>query len=83
MFRSLLSAVSGLFCVAGGLYLLTSQAVGQDSYIELIAHGMGLYFIGKGLFVWLSLAQQRDQSELLWDSRFDAEDQEQPATNSK
>ena len=61
MFRVLLTAVSGLFCVGAGLYLLGSQAVAPNSYLELIAHGMGLYFIGKGLFVWVSLAQQHDQ----------------------
>lgn len=50
--------LSTLTCLAAGIYLLQTQAVGESSYLEAIAHGMGIYFIGKGLFVWGSLGLQ-------------------------
>ena len=69
-FWVLLTAVVGLFCVGAGVYLLGSQTVGPNSYLELLAHGMGLYFIGKGLFVWVSLARQHNQLEFLRGTSF-------------
>lgn len=48
--------VAGAFCVYAGIYLLDSQTVSEDSYLETIAHGLGWYMIGKGVFVAAFLA---------------------------
>lgn len=48
----LIDFLAGAACVAAGLYLMTIQSVGETTVFVAIAHGMGLYFIGKGLFVW-------------------------------
>ena len=47
--------VAGAFCVYAGVYLLRSHAAASDSYLELIAHGLGWYMIGKGIFVAAAL----------------------------
>ncbi len=52
------AAVAALACIAAGVYLLQTQAVQDNSLLETIMHGMGIYFIGKGIFVWLSLNTQ-------------------------
>lgn len=58
--------VSGLICVAAGIYLLQTSAVGDEgNWLETIAHGMGIYFIGKGVFVWLSLNTQVEMAKSL------------------
>lgn len=66
--------IAGLACVAAGIYLLTSHAVGANSYIELLAHGFGIYFLGKGIFVakslWLAgeqLLELRGIRDGVWD----------------
>jgi hypothetical protein len=61
----LTAAASSLICVVAGLYLLSAQAVASNSFLELLAHGIGIYFIGKGLFVGPSLWKQAEQTELL------------------
>lgn len=55
--RSLHRFASAGFCIAAGVYLLQTQAA-EDSLIETIMHGLGLYFIGKGLYVWGALGFQ-------------------------
>ena len=50
--------IAGAICIIAGLYLLQTQAVEDDSLLETIMHGMGIYFVGKGVFVWLSLNTQ-------------------------
>lgn len=56
--RSLNRLLSSALCVGAGAYLLQTQAVGESSWFEAIAHGMGIYFIGKGVFIWGSLGLQ-------------------------
>lgn len=46
---------SGAICILAGLYLLTSQTELENSYLEVLAHGLGLYFIGKGIYVGAAL----------------------------
>jgi hypothetical protein len=41
---------AGLICIGAGIYLLQTQAA-EPSIIETLMHGIGVYFIGKGLFV--------------------------------
>jgi hypothetical protein len=54
-----LSAVlATLGCFAAGGYLLSSHSIGAPSWFDLLAHGIGLYFIAKGLFVGASMSQQ-------------------------
>lgn len=50
----LLDIVSALLCVGAGLYLLQYNSGGGatgTSWFQIIGHGMGIYFIGKGIFV--------------------------------
>lgn len=47
----LFDAASWILCVAGGVYLLLSKTAAADSYLQVIAHGLGLYMVGKGLFI--------------------------------
>jgi len=50
--------LSMLGSIGAGLYLLSTHAAGSNSYLEAIAHGMGVYFIARGLFMGPSLFQQ-------------------------
>jgi hypothetical protein len=57
---------SAAICIIAGIYLLQTQAAGDEgNWLETIAHGMGIYFIGKGLFVGASLWAQGDAIRLL------------------
>lgn len=47
--------IAGGFCVYAGIYLLGSHTASADSYLEVIAHGIGWYMIGKGVFVAAAL----------------------------
>lgn len=76
--------VAGAICVIAGIYLLQYNAVGDStvgtSWFQIIGHGMGIYFIGKGLFVARSTyleAQQVDRLAQL--VAFAAHDQVDPA----
>lgn len=51
----LLDIASTLLCIGAGIYLLQTNSVGESSWFEVIGHGMGVYFIGKGLFIARSL----------------------------
>jgi hypothetical protein len=42
--------IAGLICIGAGIYLLQTQA-SESSILEVLMHGIGVYFIGKGLFV--------------------------------
>jgi hypothetical protein len=56
--------LSSLLCACAGLYLLAAQTQsGQgSSWFELIAHGMGIYFLGKACFVGPALWSMADKS---------------------
>lgn len=56
------AAAAAGFCIYGGVYLLGSHAASQDSYLELIAHGLGYYMIGKGIFVGAALVAKALQT---------------------
>lgn len=43
--------ISGGIAISGGVNLVMLKSAGENSMIEAIAHGMGLYFIGKGIFM--------------------------------
>lgn len=57
--------LSMVVSIGAGLYLIGSQTAAPNSYLEVIAHGMGVYFIAKGLFMGPSLFQQAGYAELL------------------
>lgn len=68
--RKTLGLLAGLVCIAAGVYLLSAQSprvvgLGGTSWFEVLAHGIGVYFIGKGVFVWLSVWGQAEQSDHL------------------
>jgi hypothetical protein len=48
--RSLFALLSMLFCIAAGCYLLGITPAQQDNMMAMIAHGIGIYCIGKGLY---------------------------------
>jgi len=49
--QNLVGWLGAAVCVVAGLYLLASNTVDGNSYLQVISHGMWIYFIGKGLFV--------------------------------
>lgn len=48
---------SSFFCFIAGLFLLLTSGTGQ-SWMEAIAHGMGIYFLGKAFFTGPALWAQ-------------------------
>jgi hypothetical protein len=51
---------ASIICIAGGIYLLTVESVAGNTIIEAIGHGIGIYFIGMGLFVALDPPASRE-----------------------
>jgi hypothetical protein len=57
----LAAVVSALVAIGAGIYMLTLQTQAQGTTIfEAIAHGIGAYFVAKGLFMGFSLLKQDD-----------------------
>jgi hypothetical protein len=57
-------------CVIAGVYLLQYNAAtggigGGTNWFQIIGHGMGIYFIGKGLFVARSTYLEAEQADRL------------------
>lgn len=46
-----LAVIGGAVTILGGLTLLGLKAASENSLIEAVAHGIGIYCIGKGLFM--------------------------------
>lgn len=67
----LLDIAATLLCIGAGIYLLQYHGeTGPTSWFEIIGHGMGIYFIGKGLFVARSTFLATDQRDALrWVAR--------------
>jgi|tagenome__1003787_1003787.scaffolds.fasta_scaffold20866195_1 hypothetical protein len=62
--------LSALVCIGAGVYLLqynadSSGLGGGTSWFQIIGHGIGAYFIGKGLFVARSTHLEADQADRL------------------
>ena len=57
--------LSAIGCIAAGLWLLTTQPADSNSLFGPWMHGIGLYFIAKGLYVGPSLIAQADASRSL------------------
>ena len=58
--------ISGGIAIGSGVNLVMLKAVGENSMIEAIAHGMGFYFMGKGLFMMSIPFQARGAIERLF-----------------
>jgi hypothetical protein len=62
----LVSIVSMLIAIGAGLYMLTLESAAEGTTIfEAMAHGIGAYFVGKGLFMGASLWQQESGTNRL------------------
>jgi hypothetical protein len=50
--RKVAAFASAAFCILAGLYLLMVEPADKDNKLVLfsIAHGMGAYFVGKGIY---------------------------------
>ncbi len=59
-----IDTLAGLISIGAGLYLLSTQAVADNSLFEVIAHGIGGYFVAKGLFMLRAAHLQSRQIDL-------------------
>ena len=57
--------LSTVVCAAAGVYLLSIQAQDPNSLIEAIAHGIGIYFLAKALFIARSTHLDAEAATLL------------------
>jgi hypothetical protein len=46
-----MNLLGGLAAVAAGIYLLAHQSESGPTWLDVIAHGSGLFFIGCGAFM--------------------------------
>ena len=60
-----LAILSSLVAAAAGLYLLSTTAAAENSLLEVIMHGMGIYFLAKALYLGPSLIRQDDAARHL------------------
>lgn len=64
----LIDIASTLLCIGAGLYLLQYSVPNTGngtSWFQIIGHGMGIYFIGKGLFIFRTTYLQLQANETL------------------
>ena len=48
---SAVNMIAGLVAIGAGIYLLVQQSASGDSWLEVIAHGAGVFFIACGLYM--------------------------------
>jgi len=65
MMGRFIDIASALICIGAGLYLLQYNSPAQTTWFQIIAHGMGIYFIGKGLFIARSTHLQARAADAL------------------
>ena len=51
IFGFAVKSIAGLVAVAAGIFLLAHQNESGDTWLEVIAHGTGIFFIASGLFM--------------------------------
>jgi hypothetical protein len=51
IFGFLVSAVAGLVAVGAGIYLLVHTSESGPTWLDVIAHGSGAFFIACGLYM--------------------------------
>lgn len=79
----LIDVAAALLAIAAGVYLLQSNSVSTadgTSWFQVIAHGLGLYFIARGLFMmraaWFGSRSVDHLRYLAEWARYDHEDEE-------
>lgn len=60
-----LDYAAALIAIGAGLYLIQTQAVGSNSLIEAFMHGVGAYFVGKGIYMGRNAYLQAQQESRL------------------
>ena len=56
--RNILGVIAGVVSVVAGIYLLQSNSASADTTVfDVIMHGMGAYFIARGLWMFQSLVK--------------------------
>lgn len=54
----MIALLSSAGCIVGGLWMLLTQPADSSSIFGPLLHGIGLYCIGKGIFVGPSFIEQ-------------------------
>ena len=49
--RVIMGSIASICSFVAGVYLLSTQAAQEDSLIEVLMHGVGIYFIGKAFYL--------------------------------
>ena len=60
----LASVVAALLAIGAGIYML-SYSTQANSIFNVITHGIGIYFLGKGLYMGVSLWRQGEATDRL------------------
>jgi hypothetical protein len=64
-YRKLVEAVAGVAAAGGGVYLLTWNSAGMvpgsgESWFQVLAHGIGIYFVARGVWMFSHAGSQED-----------------------
>jgi hypothetical protein len=51
IFGFAVNSIAGLVAVGAGIFLLAHQNESGDTWLEVLAHGVGIYFIARGLYM--------------------------------
>ena len=58
MTKNLLGVIAAIVSIVAGIYLLQSQSASAETTVfDAMMHGMGAYFIARGLWMFQSLAR--------------------------
>lgn len=57
--------VSGVISVLAGLFLAAVKSRGTDSIVEILANGIGWYFVARGIYMISTALQANKLLELL------------------
>jgi len=57
--------VSGVISVLAGLFLAGAKSRGADSMVEILANGIGWYFMARGIYMISTAMQAKKLFELL------------------
>ena len=52
--------ISGVISVLAGLFLAATKSRGADSIMEIMANGIGWYFVARGIYM-ISMARQSNK----------------------
>lgn len=57
--------ISGVISVLAGLFLAATKSRGADSIMEIMANGIGWYFVARGIYMISTAMQSNKLLELL------------------